>query len=498
MIWFFIFLLVALVRLVGIIRTGPEQTPAESFVLLWSMLVLATSLFGVGALVGVWWCVPCALAGLVLLAPWAVTRHVLIPLGLPRAACRLATLAGWTWKRDCQGGGLVAGAWAIARQRTPDRDAMDWLAARRDRQPSFQATHVLATGLLAAARGDRDGARRLLESVDEIAPLRTPRQALALAREWLVADAAAQGDWQRAVRLARGGRAPGNTATRSTRLLARVGARLAHVEPVPATWNVWLAWALAPHRRHTLTLARQAVRATPAPAGAGRRGASAAQALSTTLQPDPHADALSTHVAVLRGQLGPSPAQALQWLAHAWDRALADPETRRAIRQRATTLGARSGDTALAALGDTVARDLADMARAQDLPIATWPCDSHSLREAERLLREQLIGEVELAFDALRDRVAQGRRLPAIDEWREWLSLRSLHARAAGLGGLELRRLTFPHVHAVACKMAVWLWNERSEYFLANAMFRWLLDEAVAVGDAEAIELQRRNWDDSY
>ncbi len=495
MIWLSSFLVVAFVRLVGILRHGQEQSPTERFVVLWSMLVLATCLLGVGALVGVRWCVPCALAGAVLLAPWAVTRHVLIPLGMPRAACRLAALAGWTGKRDTQGGGLVAGAWAMARQRTPDRDAMDWLAARRDRQPAFQASHVLATGLLAAARGDLASARRLLESVDEIGPQRTPRVIHALAREWLLADAAAQGDWPRVARLGRSARA----STRTTSLLTRVGARLAQVEPAPAAWpaawTVWLSWAIAPHRRHTLALARQAVRTTPA---AQARGATAIRALATSLQPDPHADALVTHVAVLRGQAGPSQAQALQSLAQAWDRALADPETRRAIRQRATALGARGGDSALAALGDTVARDLADMARAHDLPIATWPCDSHSLREAERLLREQLISEVELAFDALRDRVAQGRRLPAIDEWREWLSLRGLHAHAAGLGGLELRRLVFPHVHAIACKMAVWLWNERSEHFLANAMFRWLLDEAVAVGDAEAIELQRRNWDDSY
>jgi hypothetical protein len=416
---------------------------------------------------------------------------VLIPLGMPRAACRLAALAGWTWKRDRQGGGLVAGAWAVARQHTPDRATMDWLAARREQQPSFQATHVLATGLLAAARGDLAGARRLLESVEEIGPRRTPRTIHALAREWLGADAAAHGDWPRAVRLARSARA----STRTMRLLARVGARLGHVPPAPAAWSLWLFWALAPHRRHTLALVRQAARTIPAPAA---RNTSAAQTLATSLQADAHADALATHVALLRGQLGPSQAQALRSLADAWDRALADPETRRVIRQRAAALGARNGESALAALGDTVARDLADMARAHDLPIATWPGDSHSLREAERLLREQLISEVELAFDALRDRVAQDRRLPAIDEWREWLSLRELHARAAGLGGLELRRLVFPHVHQIACKMAVWLWNERAQLFLANAMFRWLLDEAVAVGDAEAIELQRRNWDDSY
>lgn len=41
------------------------------------------------------------------------------------------------------------------------------------------------------------------------------------------------------------------------------------------------------------------------------------------------------------------------------------------------------------------------------------------------------------------------------------------------------------------------MWNERKQYLLANSVFAWLLAEAVLVGDAEAIELQRRNWDDS-
>jgi hypothetical protein len=41
--------------------------------------------------------------------------------------------------------------------------------------------------------------------------------------------------------------------------------------------------------------------------------------------------------------------------------------------------------------------------------------------------------------------------------------------------------------------MAVWLWNTRDEYTLAHAMHRWLLREALAVGDVEAIELCTRN-----
>jgi hypothetical protein len=41
--------------------------------------------------------------------------------------------------------------------------------------------------------------------------------------------------------------------------------------------------------------------------------------------------------------------------------------------------------------------------------------------------------------------------------------------------------------------MAVWLWNSRNEYALSYAISAWLLDEALSVGDTEAIELCSRN-----
>jgi hypothetical protein len=41
--------------------------------------------------------------------------------------------------------------------------------------------------------------------------------------------------------------------------------------------------------------------------------------------------------------------------------------------------------------------------------------------------------------------------------------------------------------------MAAWLWNKRGEYALSHAISKWLLSEALAVGDTEAIELGHRN-----
>ena len=39
----------------------------------------------------------------------------------------------------------------------------------------------------------------------------------------------------------------------------------------------------------------------------------------------------------------------------------------------------------------------------------------------------------------------------------------------------------------------MWLWNDRREYVLSHAVSSWLLAEALAVGDAQAIEVHTGN-----
>jgi hypothetical protein len=53
--------------------------------------------------------------------------------------------------------------------------------------------------------------------------------------------------------------------------------------------------------------------------------------------------------------------------------------------------------------------------------------------------------------------------------------------------------LLFPHAHTALNRLAVWLWNERKEHVLSQAISEWLLAEALAVGDAQAIELHQSN-----
>lgn len=480
-------------KLVRVVMGEDAQVPSEGFVLAWAYVALGTALLALGAVAGIWWCWPALGLGAVLLAPWTVTRALLIPLGLPRLAYALSWCAGWRWNRDRAGGALVAGAWALLRQRRPAGATVAWLERRRDAAPALQAAQVLATGLLAAARGDLAGARRLLDSVDGLGPRRTPRYVHALAREWLALDAAERGDWAEVVACGEGPQA----RTRLTLLLAAVGACLMdETGPRPTRERLWVAWLLAPQRRHTWPLLQRALAASAATAGDADADRPRAL-LGTGLVSDPYLDALATHAAVIAGRSKLTPAQALRSAGDAWQRALDDPDTQAWIAQRAAHLGARSQTQAQARLRQTITRELAEFAQAHDLPVARWARDCGVLREVERVLREEQLSSLELAFDALANRVARQEALPPMDEWRAWLSLRAQHRQAAALGGLDLRRLAFPQIHQVACKWAVWMWNERKQYLLANSVFAWLLAEAVLVGDAEAIELQRRNWDDS-
>jgi hypothetical protein len=39
----------------------------------------------------------------------------------------------------------------------------------------------------------------------------------------------------------------------------------------------------------------------------------------------------------------------------------------------------------------------------------------------------------------------------------------------------------------------VWLWNDRGEHILSHAMSAWLAQEALEVGDAQALETHAQN-----
>jgi len=177
----------------------------------------------------------------------------------------------------------------------------------------------------------------------------------------------------------------------------------------------------------------------------------------------------------------------------AWDAALADGATHAWLARRALELDAPLGavDRALREVAATVTDELARRADAAQLGAPTSPGPVGDA--LSRRLRHGRLDTLETGFARWAQRRHDGALRAPIDEWREFVALQAAYTAAIRAGGMELRRLAFPHAFSTGSNMAAWLWNARNEYALSHAISKWLLGEALVVGDAEAIELGHRN-----
>lgn len=486
-------------------------------------------------LVGAWWLALLGALVTTVVMAWPLAQAIAIPMGWPRVAAAL-TRVSTHFGTNRRGGALIAAAWAINRQRTPRPDDLAWVEARRDQTGRLGDCEVVAGALLAAARGDRDGARALLDSLT-LLPEHTPA-ARELAAEWLAADDAERGDWRRIVarsrrrahgklevdplelglpdeieRLRRVAEPPSLLwpATPTTFFLEGVALRLVGDPAAPGDVALLIRWLEAPRRWRTFRLWQRAmtdypvVRAAPPPdrdaavATTAATTTAATAAAATPAAPDLLGEALGRHVAALAAQArGTLRRHHVAAAARAWDRAMTCDDARTAVLTRALDVGAPpgAGHQVLDEVSRAAADDLADLVIAAELPLAELGGDAAAsplLATVIQRVRHRLLADLELAVSRTALRARAGRALPGLDEWREILAIRAGHARACRIGGAALRQLAFPHLHAELTAWGVGLWNDRHEHVLSDAITYWLLAEALAVGDAQAIETHARN-----
>jgi len=444
--------------------------------------------------VGLWW-VSILIVGLAVLPVvglWLV-RRVLVPLGWYRAAYAIgyASRPG----KDAGAYALCVAAWALGR--APSASGEAWIAARRNTRVPLGDAEVVTTALLAAARDDLETARLLMRSTLMLAESHPAVRELA--GEWLACDAAERRAWQELADDAVAARFP---ASPMTFLLEGIAARELKDEWAPGALELWSRWLIAPYRRVTRTLVEAALRITlEAPKSEGEPAPpvepQAAELEAAPPERAPLPRAIAAHLA-----FGGVRATATTFGAtvRAWDAALTDGGTHAWLARRAIELDAPLGavDRALRELTTVVTDDLARVADAARLGA---PASHGPIGEAlARRLRHGRLDALEDAFNAWiarRDQYVQRGQLasarPPIDEWREFLALKQAYTSAVTAGGPELRRLAFPHAFTTGSNMAAWLWNELDEFSISHAISTWLLEEALAVGDAEAIELGHRN-----
>jgi len=424
---------------------------------------------------------------------WTLARRIAIPRGWPRMAYHLTKFSANRWREDLPGGAVLAAAWAVYARPKHDPTAATWVENKLHALPQLAGAGVVAQGLLSASRGDTQQAKMLMQSVATLVDDDTPEAAVVIAGDWLFAYACALGEWNEVLRL-------GNSKmplSPQTKFLMAVGQRL-QARPSPpditlkARWlragkllhtRFWLDQALARHR--VLYERRDKARQDPSTDDPAPTGTHLQQALAL------HARVLAEGPVYLR--LHP---HKLEQLLDAWEAVFAGNNLVKHLQRRVLSLEAAVTPTlAVARYRQQVCEQVAGFADAAELPLTQVDLgETPSIHaDAARVLRNRLLVTVEQMCDSLHNRVRSGRNKLAIDEWREWMQLRKASERASTLGGMDARRVLFPQIHSACCAHGVWLWNERKEYALAMPVFRWLLQEAEAVGDEAAIELQRKN-----
>lgn len=428
------------------------------------------------------------------LGPWLL-RHLLVPAGQVKLAfhCgRFSTVSG----TDPEAFGLAAAAWAVVGAKRPvSGDARAWLQDKIAKRGVLGDAEVVSTAFL-IARDDAEAARRLLESVAELAELHPAVRELA--GEWLAVEAVERGAWDEILPW-------GFPATPLRFLLEGIAAVRRGEAGAPGPMALRARWVMAPYRKHTRALLAQAVEQpstttiTTSEAAAANNGSEAATAGAVNAR-NGHSsvasldEAIALHVRAMGGTDAKPDAADVHLLATSWDRAFEAPELLAWMETRAGELGATPGAAQRAAgeIMETVARELRATIEQHRLP-SPPALRSRFGSLLGNKLRHGRLDELELQFTRWADRVTGGSRLPPIDEWREFLAVRQSYRDVVASGGEELRRLAFPHVFNAANRAAVVLWNERDELSIAHAILAWELAESNAVGDSAAIELAAKN-----
>lgn len=418
---------------------------------------------------------------------WPLARYLLAPLGLVRVSY-YASRASWKASDDTTGTALLTASIALHRAGSFDAEEAAWIEEKIQGEHPLRSGAIAAAASVCAARGDRDGARLLFQSVRALEPSSVTAVARHTAGEWLAADAASRGAWDEVVEIgddpARGGRAAA--------LLARCAKRLLGRPDAPNRISLLVTWLLAPYRRRTFSLVERAL--SVADGAPPPEQESEEPRRFVTPDGDLLAKAIAEHVSLL-SMKRPAPADVVR-AGRAFDAAFEEGRLPDELEARAAELGATRVGHALACFREDVEESLFRILQAHEIALDDATLDLGTLAaSAQRRLRNETLAVIEALSDAIRSRVNERRALSAIDEWREICGLRAAYERGVLLGGPELRYLAFTKVHSDLCSLAVWLFNDRKERPIANAVFRFLLLEAQAVGDTAAIELQTKNVD---
>jgi len=405
--------------------------------------------------------------------PVAILEWVVVPLRLPRVAywigrlCLPVSFAG-----ESVACGVIYGALAMARQGASDRQ-LDWLGRKLYRPKSLRGGGVVAAGLLAALRGDRPRACSLMFVADALPSQFVSRKARAIARDWLIVDAARAANLREVIRLGRRRR----PTLRWSYTIARIAERLVGDKQAPPGWLLMLCWMLSPRRRANLPLLRRAL-ATP------RRldntiaeetvPADLPQALADLAKVCEHGDGNGARLVA-----------AIDGLRAALDR----PGTRDQIEQRLAALGAQpDADAIVAGFRDGVVDLVAELLEARP-SLAVEARREPMVEQAIARVRTRTFRDIEAQCKDYEVRTKSGDALDQIAEWETWAMLRHSADRLLELDPAAEAGM-FETMWPVCNNFAVFQHNVCKRLPLAYEIYSWLHKHGQHIPSASQLAMK--------
>jgi hypothetical protein len=408
-------------------------------------------------------------------APSWFLGELLVPLGWPRLTYWAARCFGPVrLVKEGGAGAALFGALALTRKRNA-ATGVSWLAQRANRSRSIRGAGVVTAGVLAALRGERDRARSLFLLADTLPAKLVSGNVRVIARDWLVAEAAQNGNWREVVRLGRRGR----QSFRWSYAVARMGARLIGDPKSARDWLLWLCWLAAPRRRATFPLLRRALTAKPP----------SWPALPEPAMAPELPEALGSFAQGLAGRFAQD-GRSLVRAVGAVEGALALPSTRALIGERLPALGAKPDADAvidgfrrrLIDLIDPLIEETPDLAQGEDL--------GSLLDEAVSRIRSRLFRHIDAQCKDCNERQKQELSLETLTEWEAWAVIREAADRLLELAPSSEIAL-FQTMYVPMCNYAVFQHNICKRIALAHEIFAWLRRHSDS--DASACELLSKN-----
>jgi hypothetical protein len=399
---------------------------------------------------------------LVFCAPTLFLKWFVVPLAMPRVAY-------WTtqycWPlgliRELSAGGAMYAALALARGKS-SAQRLDWVEHRVERSlsrsRSVHGAGIVAAGLIAALRGDRHLARCFLLVADTLDSRFISRSARAVARDWLVVDAALIGNWREVIRLGRRGR----DSMRWSYAVSRIAERLSGDKQAGDTWLLWLCWIVAPRRRGTLALLRRALALPRLPTP------STVRLSACTDLPQ----ALANLAHRLQNTQAHDDLPLIQAVRDI-DSKIDSADTRALIQGRLAALSAQHDtDAVISAFRQSLANIFVSLIETS--PALGRQTDQIAvLREAREGARRRLFRDIEAQCKDYDLRIKRQNALGALAEWELWARLRDRADRLL-LVDPASENVLFETMKFPVCNFAVFQHNTCKRIALAHEMYTWL------------------------